>query len=228
LYDTRAIEQQLDRISESAGFRNCPRLLNFLRFVINETLTGAGGSKERLIGMEVFGRPADYDAGADPVVRVAARRLRRKLEEYYANPGAADALFIELPKGTYLPCFTERSLNTRHSLAVLPFSGHMLCGGLTSRLIARLAACEFLRVFHPRRSEERPRADLILEGSLRQAGERFRCDSQLVSSNDGLHVWAGSFDCRGCDAFTMEDEFASRIAEGVREAFRAGSPTMKA
>jgi TolB-like protein len=119
-------------------------------------------------------------------------------------------------------------LNTRHSLAVLQFSGHLLCGGLTSRLIARLAACEFLRVFHPTNAGEQPRADLILEGSLRQAGERYRCDSRLVSSNDGLHLWAGSFDCHDSDAFAMEDEFAGRIAEGVREAFRSGSPTMKA
>jgi TolB-like protein len=228
VYNTRAIEQQLVRLSESASFRNCPRLLRFLRFVVNEALSGAGGSKERLIGMEVFGRPSDYDAGADPVVRVEARRLRRKLEEYYAGPGAADALIIELPKGTYLPCFTERSFHSQHSLAVLPFSGHLLCEGLTSRLIARLAACEFLRVFHPKHAEAGSPADLILEGSLRQAGERFRCDSQLVSSTDGLHVWAGSFDCCGCDPFAMEDEFAGRIAEGVREAFRSGSPTMKA
>src|SRR5579862_9778152 len=105
-----AIEQQLDRIRSSDEFRKCPQLLRFLRFTVNEALSGRnGGSKERLIGMEVFGRPADYDAGSDPVVRVEARRLRRKLAQYYARDGRADPLEIRLPKGGYLPTFEPRS-----------------------------------------------------------------------------------------------------------------------
>jgi hypothetical protein len=104
------IEKQLARISTSDEFRKCPQLLRFLRFAVNEALSGRdGGSKERLIGMEVFGRPADYDAGADPVVRVEARRLRRKLDEYYAHAGREDELEIRLPKGGYLPTFEART-----------------------------------------------------------------------------------------------------------------------
>jgi hypothetical protein len=94
---------------------------------------------------------------------------------------------------------------------VLPFSGHSLSGGLTTRLIARLAATGALRVF--RNNAEA--VDLTLEGTVRHAGERFRCDSQLVSSRDGLHVWAGSFDCGHRDTFAVEDEFAEQIAKAV-------------
>ena len=213
------IENQLDRIAASREFRKCPQLLRFLRFAVKEAVSG-GDSKERLIGMEVFGRPADYDAGADPVVRVEARRLRRKLAEYYDGQGREDPLEIRLPKGGYLPTFEERAANAaKRSVAVRTFSGHWLSGGLTTRLIARLAGCAALRVF---RSDDH--ADLILEGAVRQAGVRFRCDSQLVSASDGLHVWAGSFDCANPDTFQVEDEFAEQIAKGVSSRF----PTIEA
>ena len=105
----------------------------------------------------------------------------------------------------------------KHSIAVLPFSGHALSDGLTTRLIARLAACGAMRVFRCKNQAEA--VELILEGNVRRAGERFRCDSQLVSSSDGLHLWAGSFDCGDRDAFAVEDEFAGQIARGVCEAF---------
>jgi hypothetical protein len=216
--DPQAIEQQLNRITSSDEFRKCPQLLRFLRFAVKEALSGRnGGSKERLIGMEVFGRAADYDAGADPVVRVEARRLRRKLAEFYSNGGREDPIEIRLPKGGYLPTFEARiSAIARRAVAVLPFSGHALSDGLTTRLIARLAASGAVRVFS---DAELPEVELILGGNVRHAGERFRCDSQLVSSTDGLHLWAGSFDCVNHDAFAVEDEFASQIAAAVCESF---------
>jgi TolB-like protein len=214
--DPLAIERQLDRITASDEFRKCPQLMRFLRFAVREALSERdGGSKERLIGMEVFGRASDYDAGADPVVRVEARRLRRKLADYYAGAGREDPLEICLPKGGYLPTFEERASKVmKRSVAVLPFSGHALSDGLTTRIISRLAACDALLIF--RSAED---VDLILEGNVRHAGERFRCDSQLVSSSDGLHVWAGSFDCANHDAFAVEDEFAGQIASAVCAAF---------
>lgn len=224
--DPQAIEQQLSRITSSDEFRKCPQLLRFLRFTVSEALCGRnGGSKERLIGMEVFGRPADYDAGADPVVRVEARRLRRKLAEYYDGDGREDPLEIRLPKGGYLPTFEARIAKMmKHSIAVLPFSGHAVSDGLTTRLIARLAACGAMRVFRCKsRADD---VELILEGNVRHAGERFRCDSQLVSSSDGLHLWAGSFDCANSDAFVVEDEFAGQIAAAVCEAF-AQEPSLQ-
>jgi TolB-like protein len=216
---SQAIEQQLDRITSSDEFRKCPQLLRFLRFAVQEALSGRnGGSKERLIGMEVFGRAADYDAGSDPVVRVEARRLRRKLAEYYSGDGREDPIEICLPKGGYLPTFEARTSRVmKHSIAVLPFSGHALSDGLTTRLIARLASCGAVDVFQSKNHAEN--VELILEGNVRHAGERFRCDSQLVSSSDGLHVWAGSFDCANRDAFAVEDEFAGQIAAAVCEAF---------
>jgi TolB-like protein/Flp pilus assembly protein TadD len=97
--------QELDRVVSSAGFASAGRLAPFLRFLVERALAGEP-VKEVVAGVEVFGRPADYDPRLDPIVRVEARRLRARLAEYYAASGAGDPIVIELPRGGYTPVFT--------------------------------------------------------------------------------------------------------------------------
>ena len=93
----------LERILASRCFEQAARSSKFLRFVVEQTFAGQG---ERLkgytIAIEVFGRPPDFDAQSDPLVRVEAGRLRRRLTEYYADEGRDDPVRIELPRGRYL------------------------------------------------------------------------------------------------------------------------------
>src|SRR5258708_10286756 len=85
-FNRETIEIQLERILASSEFRRSVKLSNFLRFTVDQAFAGeAGSSKECLIGMHIFGRRPDYDPATDPIVRVEARRLRRKLAAYYAN-----------------------------------------------------------------------------------------------------------------------------------------------
>jgi serine/threonine-protein kinase len=99
----------LERVLNSEPFLRSPQLQRFLRYVVEETLAGRGPRlKEYVIGIEVFGRPADYDPRIDSLVRVEARRLRAALETYYQTAGRADPLLIELGKGSYVPSFHER------------------------------------------------------------------------------------------------------------------------
>lgn len=101
-----SVRAELSRILSSEVFRGSDRLTRFLEFVVSETLAGRTQSlKETSIGIEVFGRPADYDPKTDPIVRVQARRLRAKLEQYYAGEGVHATLRIELPKGGYVAEF---------------------------------------------------------------------------------------------------------------------------
>jgi len=102
-----AIRAQLARIVASPGFVTAGRLAPFLTFLVERTLAGEP-LKESVVGVEVFGRPADYDARLDPIVRVEARRLRSRLAEYYEGAGADDTVVIDLPKGTYVPVFRTR------------------------------------------------------------------------------------------------------------------------
>ncbi len=74
--------------------------------MVEQSLAGrADQVKERLIGMEVFGRAPDYDANADPVVRVTAGETRKRLAQYYYDPEHIGELRIELPIGAYVPQF---------------------------------------------------------------------------------------------------------------------------
>ena len=96
--------EELDRILASPGFIRNERLGCFLRFVIRKKIEGRTGElKETVIGAEVFGRKPDYDPRRDAVVRMEASRLRARLAEYYAGPGARDVVRIEIPKGAYVP-----------------------------------------------------------------------------------------------------------------------------
>jgi TolB-like protein/Flp pilus assembly protein TadD len=106
--DASAIRGQLDRILASGGFKDAGRIGPLLRFLVEKTLSGQTESiKESVLGVEVFQRSADYDPRTDPIVRVDARRLRARLEEYYkANPG--ESVLISLPKGGYVPVFEAR------------------------------------------------------------------------------------------------------------------------
>lgn len=105
-----SVQEELQRILASPTFLNARRPSEFLRFIVEGTLAGQERIKEYLIGVEVFDRPQDYDPKDDPVVRIEAGRLRKKLAEYYAGPGANDTLIIDLPKGGYVPVFYERPM----------------------------------------------------------------------------------------------------------------------
>ena len=105
-----AIRTQLNRILSSREFHATDRIRDFLRFVVEETLTGrADQLKGYTIATQVFDRDKDFDAALDPVVRIQAGRLRRSLERYYLVAGESDPVYIDIPKGRYIPVFCEKA-----------------------------------------------------------------------------------------------------------------------
>ncbi len=103
---TEPVRDELEKVLSSKGFVRNDRLSGFLRFVVEQELSGRGDElKESVIGVEYFGRQPDYDVRQDSVVRNEAGKLRARLAEYYVGEGAADGLVIELPKGGYKPVF---------------------------------------------------------------------------------------------------------------------------
>ena len=100
------IRAQLARILESERFTKSPQLSRFLRYCVEQTLQGhPTGLKEQVLGTEVFRRPSPFDPRLDPIVRVEARRLRAKLDQYYAAEGGSDPLVITFQRGDYVPRF---------------------------------------------------------------------------------------------------------------------------
>jgi tetratricopeptide (TPR) repeat protein len=124
------IRAQLDLILRSRAFIQSHRIRRFLQFVVEESLLGQPHRlKEYLIGLEVFDRREAFDPRVDSIVRVEARRLRYKLEEYYRSEGREDGIRIVLRKGSYVPIFEYRSasngvspLSPRRSMEIGLFS----------------------------------------------------------------------------------------------------------
>ena len=69
--------------------------------------------KERTIGIEVFQRDPDYDTNQDSVVRTTAAEIRKKLAQYYLEPGRENEIRVLLPQGSYLPEFRLSPLRPR-------------------------------------------------------------------------------------------------------------------
>jgi TolB-like protein len=115
-----AIREQLGRILASAQFSAAESARKLLRFLVEETLSGASNRlKEYTLATDVFGRDASFDPRTNPAVRVEASRLRRRLEYYYLTLGRDDPVLIELPRGTYVPAFHPHAdvLHLREDLA---------------------------------------------------------------------------------------------------------------
>ena len=104
VHDQTAVREQLERVLGDPLFRNSRRSKRFLDFVVGEVLEGREReSKERTVGVSVFGRDVEYDTNLDHVVRTAATDLRRRLALYYQQPAHHGELRIVLPSGSYAP-----------------------------------------------------------------------------------------------------------------------------
>jgi hypothetical protein len=107
--EPEAIRVQLAQILASPEFRASQRCQEFLRFVVEQSLAGHADSlKERTIGVEAFGRAADYETNLDGVVRIRASEVRKRLSLFYAGSGKAAKMAIELPVGSYVPNIAAR------------------------------------------------------------------------------------------------------------------------
>ena len=58
-----------------------------------------------MVGDALYSGSAPYDPRIVSTVRVEARRLRRKLADYYDREGRTDPVRIDLPTGSYRPVF---------------------------------------------------------------------------------------------------------------------------
>lgn len=99
------VRAQLERILDCPEFPTAGQGHAFLRYVVEEALSGRGDRiKAYSIAIEVFNRDERFTQD-DPVVRIEAGRLRRALERYYLISGQNDPVRIDIPKGRYVPSF---------------------------------------------------------------------------------------------------------------------------
>ena len=150
-----------------------------LRYVVERTLKQERESlRERVIGIEVFGKRNDYDTSEDPVVRIRAADIRKRLAQYYQDAAHANSrVRIEIPSGSYVAAFevlpqehatpsvepgtalaATEPLQPTHAAApaveeerkiVLPHFRHRFLWITAALIVGVLSAIAVSRVFHP-------------------------------------------------------------------------------
>lgn len=121
--------------------------------------------------------------------------------------------------------------NERTTVAVLPFANmsgdpaqDYFSDGITEDIITELSHYQHLSViarnttalFKDRSTNvaeigRKLRADFVIEGSIRQAGNRVRATVQLIDVQTGTHAFAENFDRKIEDIFQVQDEIVDAI-----------------
>lgn len=134
--DSETVANALHRVVSSKTFAGADRLKEFLQYIVQQSLEGRGDKiLGKHIAQDVYGRLSEKDIATANVVRVDAGRLRRRLDVYYADEGAADPLRIRVAKGGYSPQFevepTPGNLTKIPAVRVRPFAiGTAVLGSL--------------------------------------------------------------------------------------------------
>jgi hypothetical protein len=106
--ERQLVLSQLERILSDARFTASKRYPGLLRYIVEQTLAqNEENLKERTLGVEVFHRPPNYDTNLDPVVRLCAAEVRKRLAQYYQSPLHEGELRIDLHPGSYIPLFSH-------------------------------------------------------------------------------------------------------------------------
>jgi hypothetical protein len=106
-----ALRGHLEELISGTAFKGSRRSGEFLKYIVEETLAGHPDSlKERVIGVELFGRAPTYDTGEDAIVRVTAREVRRRLLQHYESVEGHSPFRISLPLGSYIPEISQSLL----------------------------------------------------------------------------------------------------------------------
>jgi TolB-like protein/Flp pilus assembly protein TadD len=241
----KATRAQLDRILSSTTFQQVDRLKRFLNFIVSEHLEGRSDElKEYVVGVQVFGKESSFDPRTDPIVRVQARRLRARLERYYAAEGQHDELIIELPKGGYTPAIrhreirqqTHRSLGaflaSRNTIAVLPFADNSVdgtlrhfCHSLRQEIIHGLTRFRSLRVVAAEPGERfgdlrdvgiQLDAAVLINGSVRRSGDSLRVTAQVIDTGSGSYVWSEAVEVAASELASAPERIAQTILERLK------------
>jgi hypothetical protein len=100
----------LERVAAGSQLKRAARLQELLFYIGKRSLKdGSGSVHEQQIGVEVFRRPKGYDTSADNIVRTNMSDLRKRIESYFESEGVDETLIMEIPRGSYIPVFRNRS-----------------------------------------------------------------------------------------------------------------------
>jgi adenylate cyclase len=130
---------------------------------------------------------------------------------------------------------TKQSLPDKPSLAVLPFQNmspaqenEYFADGLTEDITTALAYVPWIFVIARNSSFTYKGAAIdvrtvgqelgvryVLEGSVRQQGQRLRVTGQLIDAETGAHIWAEKYDGTMEDVFELQDQMTEAVVAAI-------------
>jgi TolB-like protein/Tfp pilus assembly protein PilF/tRNA A-37 threonylcarbamoyl transferase component Bud32 len=205
--------------------------------VLYEMLSGkrafGGISMLETLNSVVRSEPAPLDSPASSVVRSCLAKRPSERFQIMAEVRAA------------LEHLTTKPAERRPSIAVLPFANmsrdpddEYFSDGLAEEILNALAHMRGLKViartssfaFRGKEQDITKIAEAlgvrtILEGSVRRAGRRIRVTAQLISAEDGSHLWSERYDRELADVFAVQEEIAHAISAALRVEFSDSAET---
>ena len=204
--------------------------------VLYEMLTGeapfTGPTMQAIIAKRFHHTPPAVTVMRSAVPGGVSRTIERLLEKDPAARIATGALVVASLHSQETPAPTPAPRRADPSVAVLPFANMSasaedayFADGITEEIINVLAQVSGLRVaartscfaFKDKHEDlrivgEKLGVRHVLEGSVRKAGPRLRITAQLITADDGYHVWSERYDRELVDVFALQDEIAGAIA----------------
>src|SRR5260370_9574473 len=114
------MEGLVEEIRVGGRFGTSRQWQDLFGYIVEHSLAASDGSlRERIIGIEVFGRSPDYDTAEDPVVRLRAADVRKRMAQYYQAKSEPGEWKIEIPTGSYKAQFHRSEI----PLPRLPVAG---------------------------------------------------------------------------------------------------------
>jgi hypothetical protein len=107
--DFKEEREELERVLNHPEINRSQSLMRFLSYVCRKYFEGETDDiREYTIAVEALGRKeSSFDSHIDPIVRVTARSLRKKLWNIYHGSEQTHRLEIVLPLGHYIPQFVR-------------------------------------------------------------------------------------------------------------------------
>src|SRR5437867_503463 len=210
-----------------------------LACVVYEMLVGeppfTGAGARAVMAKHVTESPRPVRGFRPEVPRSVERALEQALQKDPKQRFESAAEFVAALMARDSAAIARTPASTR-SIAVLPFvnaspevENEYLSDGITDELIDALAKIAGLRlasrtsVFALKGRSLDVRAvgallgtSVVLEGTVRKAGDRLRITAQLTSTDDGRLLWSRRYDRKLVDVFEIQDEIAETIVNTLR------------
>ena len=176
------------------------------------------------------------------VTRVLLERRRGRIKRVAIAAALLIAIAAVVALGMHYGSWNQKAAQSAtvaiadKSIAVLPFTDmsekqdqEYFADGMADEIINLLVKVPELRVisrtssFQFKGKTEDPRTirtqlgvAYVLQGSVRKSGDHLRVTAQLIYAQDGMHLWAQTYDRQLADVLKMQDEIAIALVQALQ------------